>query len=532
MRLPSHKQLLVFALFAFVFGLNTAPANAGILESVLKPAPRATPATLPTDDQIYATIQELVSHGPRRVGTAGGAFAVDFVETKLRSYGLTGVKVEKSTTYAWEAQGHALEVDGTEFDSFPVAYSQSPTSTFVGTTTTPTGGLNAPVIDLGRASASDVEKADVNGKIVMFDLKFIAPLAVMLPVMEYLYDPKGTLLQSPETLLTANPYITSFTDAVKAAQDGGAVGFVGVLADYFDSNKYYNELYRRLNVHIPGLWVTKKDGAKIREQIGGRSGVNARIDMQSSRWKADANVVYGFLEGKSKDTILVQSHHDSVFQGAVEDASGTAEVLALAKHYSQQPASSRNKSLMFMTNDTHFSGYQAHIAFTKNHILKRDPAVNPHRIVADVTLEHVGKAALKGPNGELKISDQPEPRGIFENLNPVLSAKVIQAVRRNDMRRTAILTADALQPVGMPTDASAYFKAGVPTVSLIAGPLYLYDAADTLDKVAKDELQKVAKTFAEIIEDLDDANATTIGNIPLWASTELGKLLLKNDLAE
>lgn len=532
MRLPSHKQLLVFAVSAFLLGLHAAPANAGILDSVLKPAPRTTPATLPTDDQIYATIQDLVSFGPRRVGTAGGAAAVDYMKTKFQSYGLTGVKVEKSTTYAWEAQGHALEIDGEQFDSFPVAYSQSPTSTFVGTTETPLGGLNAPVIDLGRASASDVEKADVNGKIVMFDLKFIAPLAVMLPIMEYLYDPKATLLQSPETLLTANPYITSFTEAVEAAQDGGAVGFVGVLADYFDSNKYYNELYRKLNVHIPGLWVTKKVGASIRTQIADRTGVNARIDMQSSRWKADANAVYGFLEGKSKDTILVHSHHDSVFQGAVEDASGAAEVLALAKHYSQLPASSRKKSLMFMTNDSHFSGYQAHAAFTKDHILKRDPASNPHRIVADVTLEHVGKAALKGPDGELKISDQPEPRGIFENLNPTLSAKVIQAVRRNDMRRTAILSADALQTVGMPTDASAYFKAGVPTVNLIAGPLYLYDEADTLDKVAKDELQKVAKTFAEIIEEIDDENATTIGNIPLWASTALGQLVLKNDLAE
>lgn len=526
------KQLLLTLSIALVLGATGAgTASASLLESVLKPAPRPTPATLPTDDEIYAKIEELVSHGPRRVGTPGGEFAVNFVESHLRDYGLSGVTVDKAVTYAWEAESHSLAVDGTAFDAFPVAYSQSPTATYVGTSSTPTGGLTAPLIDAGRGSASDVEKLDVNGKIVVFDLRFLAPLVALLPVTEYLYDPNLSLLKSPDTLLTANPYITSFTDAVKAAQDGGAVGFVGILADYFDSNQYYNELYRKLNVRMPGLWVTAKEGARIRSQVAGRSRVPATINLRTKRWKADANSVYGYLPGQSKDTILIQSHHDSVFQGAVEDASGTAEVLALAEHFSQIPISQRRKSLMFMTTDSHFSGYQSHIAFTKKHILQRDPSVNPYRIVADVSLEHVGKAATKAPDGTLRMSELPEPRGVFENVNPILSAKIIQAVRRNDMRRTAILTADALQPVGMPTDASAFFKAGIPTVSLIAGPLYLYDAADTLDKVAKNELQRVARTFSEIVEDLDDAEANTIGNVPLWVSMALGNSLLKAEMS-
>ena len=39
--------------------------------------------------------------------------------------------------------------------------------------------------------------------------------------------------------------------------------FVGVLTDYYDSNRYYNELYRALNVSIPGMWVTKAEGARV-----------------------------------------------------------------------------------------------------------------------------------------------------------------------------------------------------------------------------------------------------------------------------
>ena len=40
-----------------------------------------------------------------------------------------------------------------------------------------------------------------------------------------------------------------------------------------------------------------------------------------------------------------------------------------------------------------------------------------------------------------------------------------------------------LTETGIPTDASFVLLAGVPIVSLIAGPMYMYDDADTMDKV-------------------------------------------------
>ena len=80
---------------------------------------------------------------------------------------------------------------------------------------------------------------------------------------------------------------------------------------------------------------------------------------------------------------MVQSHHDSVGTGAVEDATGTAEVIALAEHYgraAKQPGyRPREKSLMFVTFDTHFTGYQAHQALS----IATSPAAPP--------LEHRGQ---------------------------------------------------------------------------------------------------------------------------------------------
>lgn len=481
------------------------------------------PATLPSDDEIFRTIEEITAKGPRRLGTPGGPFAVNYVKGRFEQYGLKDVHVEETPAWSWEARGHRLTYGGREIPSSPAVYSQSPSARAVGRFDTPPGGLRSPLVDIRGASPEDLRGRDLRGRIVLFDLDFQLPLAGLLPFTEFLWDPANTLIASPKTLTQANPYITNFSAAIEAAQEAGAAGFVGVLGEYFDSHEYHNEFYRRLVVKIPGMWVTKAEGARLRAQLAADPDTPANLVLETTREEKPASVVVGVLPGRSTDAIMIQTHHDSGHTGAVEDGSGVAEVLALAKHYAAQPASSREKTLLFTTFDSHFTGYQAHFAFVKRHILERDPARDPYRIVANVTLEHIAKAALIGDDGSLQVSDLPEPRGIFENFNPALKADLIANVVRNDLRRTAVLNGTALQPVGVPTDASGVLVAGIPTASLIAGPIYLYDAADTLDKVLKDELQRVAQAFVEFIDRLDESPSETIGLVPLSASLALGR---------
>lgn len=486
---------------------------------------------MPSNEEIFKTVEDLVGFSPRRVGTPGIDRTVDYIASRYKEYGLTRVHVEETPTYSWAARRHSLAFAGRPVDASPVVYSQSPARDAVGDSATPPGGLVAPVVDVGLGTAAEVAPRDVKGKIVMFDLKFLLPVAGLLPVTEFLWDPEQTMALSPPTLLTANPYITTFTDAVKAAQDAGAVGFIGVLGDYFNSNRYYNEFYRRQIVQIPGMWVTKAEGARLREELAATPDATANLQLETTRAKVASHVVVGFLDGKSTDAIQIQSHHDSGFEGAVEDASGVAEVLALAKHYSRQPAAARERTLMFTTFDSHWAGYSAHNAFLKRHIVAREAKRDPNRIIANVTLEHIAKHALPGPGGALEVSELPEPRGIFENMGAAMKLQMISSVVRNDLRRTAILNGSLLQPVGIPTDASGWVLLGIPTASLISGPMYLYDAADTLDKVLKSELNKVAVTFTEIVDAVDVTPVDQLGALPPPTAQELGKLLLGDTAA-
>ena len=67
---------------------------------------------------------------------------------------------------------------------------------------------------------------------------------------------------------------------------------------------------------------------------------------------------------------------------------------------------------------------------------------------------------------------------------------------------------------GIPTDASFTLLCGVPTVSLVSGPLYLYDDADTTEWVDADQLVPVAQFFIDVIDTADRARGDRIGLVP------------------
>lgn len=490
----------------------TAIALTVAVTSLLAPVTAAGDPTWPlSTDSIMSTVTDLTEMAPRATGSPGGARAADYVQERFTAAGLQ-VHVEENSSYDWIASDHALHVGASRIDANPVSHSFIGADARASYRTTGPDGLEAEVVDIGRGDGSGV---DMSGKIVLFDLSFYLPLVGLLPLAEHINDPDG-LRFDPDTLLSANPYLTSLESTVRTAMAGGAVGFIGVLADYFDSNRYHNEYYRRLAVTLPGMWVTAKDGAALRASLPG-NGNRARIDLTVDRREVTARTVVGMLPGRTNDTVMVQSHHDSVGPGAVEDATGTAEVIALAEHYgalATQPGyEPREKSLMFVTFDTHFTGYQAHMAFVDKYITSPS---TPWRIVANATIEHVGKHARKNVDGTLVTLDVPEPKGVFETVNLGLKLDMADALARNDVRATTMLNGAPFDyfRLGVPTDASFVLAAGIPTISFIAGPLYMYDDADTIDKVDRSQLTPVALFFRDMLDRIDREPSDSIGLIP------------------
>ena len=192
---------------------------------------------MPTQDRIYSWIEDLVSIGYRRTGTKAGYEAAAYVKCQFESLGLEDVHYEYSTSWSWSADKAALSVGGTPVDAFPSAFSYL-TPNEPSTFSTGPQGLNAEMIDIGLGTPIEQQLKNVKGKIVLFDLKFLLPTAGLAPLMEFLWDPTLSVLDRELSILVPNPYITTYSTVLQAAMDAGAVGFVGVMADYFDSNRY------------------------------------------------------------------------------------------------------------------------------------------------------------------------------------------------------------------------------------------------------------------------------------------------------
>jgi len=498
MRGVKKRRLLAVFLLSILAAVAVAPSYHASARDKINFNPSAR--KLPSNEEIFGWIKDLCNLGIRRPGTEADHKATQYILEKFKEFGLTDAHLEPVNMPLWTAEKWSLTVDGKEIPCFYISHSGW-LKEYEGFTAGP-AGITAEMVYVGKGAKKDYKKVDVRGKIVLCDVRFLSLYQSDSNNVSYFAnDPDNTL---PDDWHQPNPYISyNFPRSLYRAAERGAVGFVGILTDYLDRNTYYNELYEEKPclMRIPGLWLSKSDGARVKALLKNGSAVKAKLVLDGKITPSVANNVVGFLKGKTDDIILVHSHHDAPWASAVEDASGVSEVLALAKYFGQVPAGKREKTLMFVTTDTHFFTYQAH-----NDLIKKIKEKKMN-VILDICIEHIGKEIVE-KDGKIVETGFVEPRGIFITENPYLISITKQSVVKNRLGRIVLLP--TYTPLGVPTDAGGFNRAGIPIISLISPPIYIYDQIDTPDKVAVSELNPVATTFADIIESLDPLPAGAI----------------------
>ena len=118
-------------------------------------------------------------------------------------------------------------------------------------------------------------------------------------------------------------------------------------------------------------------------------------------------------------------------------------------------------------------------------------------VVLEVHLEH---AALDyaASDGKLVPTGRCVPRWFFTSRIPELEATVFRAIKTADLRRSMLVAPDALG-ANPPTDAAHLHELGIPIVQLLSAPWYLFDAADTIDKVDRQALVPISHATIDII---------------------------------
>jgi hypothetical protein len=441
-------------------------------------------------------VKELSGFGPRRAGSPADHQAEDYLFEKLKALGLEAVRKEPIPIVYRETQKASLELDdGSGFQAIPAQW--IPYCAF-----TPEQGIE------GELVYADPKKffqgGNWKGKVVLTDICF--PMLDVKLIAKFSlgkYDPQNNLMDilHPATWVRLNWHF------YKKAFKKGAVGFIGILKDQpGGSHRMYAPYgFREKNIldkPLPGFWVSRNDGPKLRE-LARRGKARVRMIHTGVEKQEITHNIVGEIPGQTDEVVVLHCHHDSPFKSPVEDATGCSVILALAQHFARKRDNRRKIVILFTAG--HFYGSIGTRTFIHQH---KDDLVP--KVALEITVEHVGKEALENAKGELVASGQPEGTGIFVPFNKPMVDVVLESVLDNDMDRVFLLPPEG--PLGdfPPTDGGDWYEAGVPLVNIISNPVYLLNEEDDLEWVMEERLPKVAGTVAGIVRRSDHLSKDAI----------------------
>jgi hypothetical protein len=437
-------------------------------------------------------IHAIVSLGDRRPGSDGAARTRDFIAEQLKQSGFTDIRREAVPTTCWTPEQWALEVSDKRGAWFKHPAFWMPLSP----ATTTDGVVGAPVY---VRQGTDIEDYNIAGSVVVFD-QFMGRLPVSA-IADSMFDPDNTLSPHREDTLVSD--LENLDHIFKIAKEKNAVGLVGLLTDFpYNAETFCAPpLPGGRRPPLPMLWAPRDAARNLLQDLLSRRIAALRIVSQSREQPCTDQNIAAFLPGRTGRWILVRAHYGSPFAGAVQDATGVAVTLALARRFAAQGAPRLNHGLIFLFTAARTQGAPGADAFFKAHpdLLEK--------IGLDITIGRIGRDCTEKRDG-LTCTDLPAPRAaLTANLDARAAAALEDVIKQHGLIRTAILPREAFAAAaghtlsGMKPGKTP--AAGIPSIDFLSWPPYVFSREDTLDKVAEDQLEPVANTFEDLIIRMD-----------------------------
>jgi hypothetical protein len=441
---------------------------------------------IPDASTQLAWIEAVLGFGVRRPGSPQDQAVADWCEERFRELGLDDVRQEPVPLPHWQSDHATLTAwpDGRPDEAITLPGLALPH-------TRPADGVEAPVV---RFEPGD----DATGAIAVEPLVLSElPQSLMTHLATSAHDPEGEFADLVQVL----PFGTRFQEVTEPAMAAGALGWVGIFQGPWETCDYYVP-YDGVARDIRALWLSRSSGAEL-DRLLDVGPVTGRLDVDARRDEVVAHNVLGTLPGASDEWVVIASHHDAPWASAVEDGSGIAMVLAQVAHWVDVPVEVRPHNLLFLLTTGHMTHGAGTAAFIRDHADLLD------RIVLEVHLEHTANEVRGDGRGGLVPTGEPEVRWWFTTQEPGLEVAVQAALEAEDLRRSLVLPPEVFGPHPT-TDGGFFHLAGVPLVNFLTAPMYLFDSADTIDKVHVDSLEPVGRAAVRIVESTRSRTAAEV----------------------
>lgn len=482
----------------------------------------AVPALLPTPDQIRAQVEAMVALGPRLTGSDAHNAWIDQLEQDWTAGGVS-VTRDHFTFPRWLAESWSLDVlEGPGAGSVPIS------SYFPYTAPTTSAGVTAPIVYVGPVplpsiSGNPLDLLTDRWALGRWRSELVADLQAQLAAVPGGVSGKVVLLEAPVPPLSAGdftPFVTytsepnevkAITDiwndykriwivgafiqyVLEAIEQAGPVGAVFVLDASAQNAAGQYTPYAQPQFSIPALYVNRDAGSRLRALAQGTPKVKLVLTAEVSPDTPSDSLV-GIMpgDGSTDEVVILNTHTDG--QNAFEENGGIA-LTALARYFQALGPAARSRTLVFSAFTGHFGpGLPQAQGFVDNHpdLIKR--------AAASVTVEHFGATEwldnARGyyPTGQMEI-------GAAWHSQSGIALPLVESLRANRFYRTS-----ALRPIGdyMVAVGGPFHRAGVPTISYIAGPNYLVDLDPNshLDKLDTDWFATELRWLADIVGRLD-----------------------------
>ena len=325
------------------------------------------------------------------------------------------------------------------------------------------GQMDLEMVYVGYGSLREFKEVDVSGKIVVVD---------SIPILNYYPSYKA---------------LQSFDLAVA----GGAAAFIAIVNAPLNLVPVYTEDEDAGEKPIPGFLVGGEDGKLLRKAA--YKGLHARLTLESSLDDGYTQDVIGYVYGEDRDNIIVVgTHYDSVYDGAVDNGVGVAGFLQMARYFvSNKP----NKTLLFLAS----SGHEISVG-ARNFVKRHEDLLD--KVMTYVTVDGLSSIGYVATyDGNVFRTGFDEKRGISVSGNKLLLKLAFKAVDKHNLYPSAYVPCQHV--IFNPDLEGVFYNKGIPTLMIIGKPPWYHTPLDTIDKVDFNRLLEAVKAYIEIIEGID-----------------------------
>jgi hypothetical protein len=333
---------------------------------------------------------------------------------------------------------------------------------FLNSPGTPSGGVELDVAYVGLGRAADFAGRNVRGKAALI---FSTPAP-------------GVRDHSAE-----------WFGAIERAQAEGAAAVLVVLGLPGNLTSIM-----RSPTRVPAFSLGQEDGASLMDLVdrAGSGTVKVRIALDvATRSNLSTGTVWATLNGTTDEDIVIIAHTDGYFEGATDNASGMATLLALAEFYAKQPAASRRRTLRFAAIPAHHAGDPA------ARWMHEQRATMFAKTALILNIEHTStmEVYLHGPY--LRRSNMVGAKRWAVYGSPALEQLLVRAFDTFGVTTYA-------EPDANAGGAMAAIRNDAPSFMFNDASTYYHTTADTSAVVPAPGLEASARAFASIIDQANE----------------------------